>query len=123
MKKFPILAAFLCVCVMGGGPLHAETPVEKPVVVEDPALDALISADAKMQELTTGFGFAEGIVWMQKKGKPGYLLMSDIPANVIFKITADGKQSLFLDRSGYTGYDIWRVGFMQNNGRDKSDPK
>jgi len=42
---------------------------------------------------------------------------------VIFKLTPDGEQSLFLDRSGYTGYDIWRVGFIQNNGRDKSDPK
>ncbi len=44
---------------------------------------------------------------------------------MIFKLTPDGKQqSLYLDHSGYTGYDIWRVGFMQSNGKDrKSDPK
>lgn len=123
MKKISILASVLVILIAGNTALRAEKPDEKPIVKADPALDALISSDAKLEELTTGFGFAEGIVWMQPKGKPGYLLMSDIPANVIFKITADGKQSLFMDRSGYSGYDIWRVGFMQNNGRDKSDPK
>jgi gluconolactonase len=116
-------AALLCALAATIGSVAADTPVDKPVVRADAALDALISADAKMDVVTTGFGFAEGIVWIHKKGKPGYLLMSDIPANAIFKITPDGKQSLFLDRSGYSGFDIWRVGFIQNNGRDKDDPK
>jgi hypothetical protein len=30
----------------------------------------------------------------------------------------DGKVSLYLDHSGYTGYDIWNVGFEQTNGKD-----
>ena len=53
----------------------------------------------------------------------GYLLLSDIPANVIDKLTPDGKTSVYMEKSGYLGYDFWRVGFMQTNGRDKSDPK
>src|SRR5262245_7366195 len=47
-----------------------------------------------------------------------------MPANVIYKLSTDGKEkSLCLDHSGYTGFDIWRVGFMQTNGRSKDDPR
>lgn len=121
MKKIAVSALILG--ALAADLSFAQAPEQKPVIVADPAVETLISPDAKVELLATGFGFAEGIVWMQKKGKPGFLVMSDIPANVIFKITPDGKQSLYMDRSGYTGYDIWRVGFIQNNGRDKSDPK
>lgn len=50
----------------------------------DPALDALVSPDAKLEVVKGGFGFTEGALWVQK-GKSGYLLFSDIPANVIYK--------------------------------------
>ena len=101
----------------------ADPPVDKPVTKKDPALDALISADAKLEEIATGFGFTEGLVWVPER-HGGYLLMSDMPANVIYKVSTDGKKrSIWLDHSGYTGPDIWRVGFMQTNGRDKSDPR
>lgn len=93
----------------------------KTVVRLDPSLDALISPDARLERVRTGYGFLEGVVWVPDGG-PGYVLMSDMPANVIFKITPDGEQHLWLDRSGYRGYDIWRVGFMQTNGKDRSDP-
>src|SRR5580700_9752572 len=60
----------------------------------DPALDALVSPDAKVELLKGGFGFTEGPVWVQK-GKGGYLLFTDIPGNVIWKLTADGKASVY----------------------------
>jgi gluconolactonase len=124
MKTIAISAALLLALAVGAGLAHAQSADNKPAVVKiDPSFDALVSSDAKLELVSTGYGFVEGIVWVQKKGKPGYLLLSDMPANVIFKLTPDGKQSLFMDRSGYTGYDIWRVGFIQNNGREKSDPK
>ncbi len=104
------------------GAARAQQPAEHPVVKLDPALDALISPDARLEAVRRGCGFTEGIVWVPQGS--GYLLLSDMPANVIFKLSPDGKeQSLYLDHSGYTGYDIWRVGFMQNNGKDKSDPR
>jgi gluconolactonase len=99
---------------------RADQPFDHPVERLDPALDALVSPDAKMTLVKDGYGFTEGVVW-NDRGR--YLLVTDMPANVIFKLTPDGRQSLFLDHSGYTGYDIWRVGFMQTNGRDRSDPK
>src|ERR1044071_4002491 len=93
---------------------------EKPTVVRlDPALDALVSPDAKLELVKGGFGFTEGIVWVEK-GR--YLLFSDIPANVIYKLTPKGAASIYLQRSGYTKPDIWRVGFEQTNGKDPADP-
>ncbi len=80
-----------------------------------------MSPDSKLELVKGGFGFTEGALWVQK-GKSGYLLFSDIPANVIYKWTPDGKVSVYLDHSGYTGQDIWRVGFMQTNGKDRNDP-
>jgi gluconolactonase len=106
-----VFAAVLCI-----------TPaIAQDVVKLDPALDALVNPDAKVETVKGGFGFTEGPVWVQR-GKIGYLLFSDIPANVIYKLTPDGNASVYLDHSGYTKPDIWRVGFEFNNGKDPSDP-
>ena len=122
MRKSCVPAAAIAM-VMGIAAACADPPVDKPVTKKDPALDALVSSDAKLEEISTGYGFTEGLVWVAK-GKSGYLLLSDMPANVIYTLSTDGKQkSLYLDRSGYTGFDIWRVGFMQTNGRSKDDPR
>jgi gluconolactonase len=81
----------------------------------DPGLDTLISASAKIEKLADDFGFLEGPVWVHS-GKSGYLLFSDIPANAIKKWTPDGKVSVFLEKSGFTGTDLTGVGFQLNNG-------
>ncbi|MBZ5659858.1 MAG: SMP-30/gluconolactonase/LRE family protein [Acidobacteriia bacterium] len=81
----------------------------------DPGLDALISPDAHIEKLKDGFGFLEGPVWVHTT-KPGYLLFSDIPANVIDKWTPDGKVTTFLDKSGFAGDDPGDAGYQMNNG-------
>jgi gluconolactonase len=88
----------------------------------DPALDALVSPDAKVELVKDGFGFTEGPVWVQK-GNDGYLLFTDIPGAVVWKLTADGKASVFADNVGYTGPDRWRWGPISNNSKDRNDPK
>jgi gluconolactonase len=109
------------------GPVGAQAPSTlppasgSPVVRLDPALDALVSSDAKLERVATGFGFTEGNIWV-RQGKSGYLLFSDIPANVIYRMTPDGKTSIYMEKSGYTKPDIWRVGFIQTNGKDRNDP-
>ena len=110
MKKSLLLVFFLA-WFASGSPL-AQTPADKPVVKLDPSLEALISPDAKLELVKGDFGFTEGIVWVDQ-GNSGYLLLSDMYANVIYKLTPEGKVSLYLDHSGYTGYDIWRVGMPQ----------
>ena len=122
MKKLWMPVVVLFVITMGVGPATAQKPSDKPVVRLDPALDQLVPPDAKLEIVKGGFGFTEGALWVQQ-GKRGYLLFSDIPANVIYKWTPDGKLSVYLDHSGYTGQDIWRVGFIQTNGKDRNDPR
>ena len=100
----------------------AQSASDKAVVRLDPALDALVSADAKVETVKSGFGFTEGPVWVQK-GKEGYLLFTDIPGNVIWKLTPDGKASVYLSNVGYNGPEVWRWGGIQNNGYDRNDPK
>jgi len=60
------------------------------VVRLDPALDALMPTGAKA-ELLKGdyFGAIEGPVWVDE-GQSGYLLFSDMAANVIYKWTPAG---------------------------------
>jgi gluconolactonase len=114
--SFSALAAVLWICVP-----CASAQGDKPVILRlDPALDALVSADAKLELVKGGFGFTEGIIWVEQSR---YLLLSDIPANVIYKLTPRGETSIYMQRSGYTKPDIWRVGFEQTNGKDPSDPQ
>ncbi len=84
--------------------VHAEAAQKSaPVSRLDPALDAVISANAKLDVLKEDhFGLNEGPLWI-REGRSGYLLLSDIGANAIYKWTADGTLSLFLDKAGYTG--------------------
>jgi gluconolactonase len=104
--------------VMAGAvTLLAQAPPQNGVVRLDPALDALIHAGAKA-ELLKGdyFGATEGPVWVGE-GRSGYLLFSDMAANVIYKWTPAGALSVFLDKSGYTGTDLNNVGGQYTNGR------
>ena len=47
----------------------------------DPAMDALLEPDARMEELATGFYWTEGPVWWPEEGM---LLFSDVPQNTVF---------------------------------------
>ena len=119
MKRilFVALAVMLAPCST-----FAQTASGADVVRLDPALDALVSANAKVELVKGGFGFTEGPVWVQKR-REGYLLFTDIPGNVIWKLTQDGKASVFLTQVGYVGPEPWRWGSFQNNGRERSDPQ
>ena len=98
--------------------VHAQVPVPRPfkVVRLDPALDAIISADAKIEILGEHFGLTEGPVWIQDPAG-GYLLFSDCAANVIYKWMACKPLSVYLEKSGYTGTDTLNVGQQTVSGR------
>src|SRR5450631_2242296 len=101
---------------------NAQTANDQAVVRLDPALDALVAPDAKVELVKGGFGFTEGPVWVQQ-GKSGYLLFTDIPGGVVWKLTPDGKASVYLDNTGYQGPEVWRWGGIQNNGFERTDPR
>ena len=64
----------------------------------DPAFDALVPADARVEKLAEGFAWTEGPVW-RKSG--GYLLFSDIPNNTIYKWKEGEGLSVFIRPAGY----------------------
>ena len=96
-KVFSIL---FCIVVLGLRPSLAQTPDLSSVQKLDPALDAIISSSATVEVLKGDyFGNAEGPLWIDD-GPSGYLLFSDISANVIYKWTPEGELSVFLERTG-----------------------
>ena len=116
MKKISLTVLLLilgAITLLGAQTLNMDVLIRK-----DPALDKLISPSARLEQIGNNFGFLEGPVWNPQGG--GYLIFTDMPANVVYKWTpTDGKFSVLVDRCGYTGYDIWRVGMPQNNGREE----
>src|SRR5262249_20430940 len=99
MMKKQNAAVFLCLYLTVVVWIRAQPPAS-PVERLQPALEALLSADARLEAVKDGFGFLEGLIWVRQE-KSGFLLFSDIPANVIDKMTADGRVSVYLDQSGY----------------------
>jgi gluconolactonase len=70
------------------------------LVPEDPRFNTLVSPDAKIEVLATGFAWSEGPIWLRDRG---FLLFSDIPRNAIMKWSMEDGLSLFIKPSGYTG--------------------
>lgn len=66
----------------------------------DPALDALLAPDAKIEKLGDGFHWAEGPVWVPAKNA---LLFSDVPENRVYRWQEGEGISVFLEPSGFTG--------------------
>ena len=66
----------------------------------DPALDAIIQNDPKVEVIADGFEWSEGPVWIKEKNM---LLFSDVPTNTIYKWTAEKGKEVYLTPSGYTG--------------------
>ena len=83
----------------------------------DPGLDRLVPADAKIEKLAGGFQFTEGPIWIPKSAESdGYLLFSDPNNNVIYRWTQDGQVSIYMTKSGYRGIDIGEYGQPGSNG-------
>ncbi|MGH9679753.1 MAG: SMP-30/gluconolactonase/LRE family protein [Candidatus Acidiferrales bacterium] len=116
-KKLAVLFLVALAAALAGAGLFAQDAGKDvgKIIRLDPALDALISPSAHIGKLKGDFGFLEGPVWVHKT-KPGYLLFSDIPANVIDKWSPDGKVSVFLSHSGYHSDNPDDAGYIINNG-------
>lgn len=73
----------------------------------DPAIDAIVPKDFRIEKLAEGFGWAEGPVWVRNGG---YLLFSDVPGNKMWKWSEKGGLEKFLDPSGAAAPDpaVWR---------------
>ena len=66
----------------------------------DPALDAIVKADAQVEIIAEGFEWTEGPLWIEDQKA---LLFSDIPTNTIYKWTDEKGKETYLTPSGRTG--------------------
>lgn len=66
----------------------------------DSAVNSLISLDAKIEVLASGFEWAEGPLWLEEQQA---LIFTDVPTNKIWKWTEHDSLSLYLEPSGYLG--------------------
>jgi gluconolactonase len=112
VMKHAAIAAFLGLSVAGAQTPNTDSePRPFSITRSDPGLDAIIAPDAQAKTVASGFGFIDGPVWIKgRDGKPGYLLVSSIIDNVVYKVTSEGKVSVFLDKAGYTGTDFEHEG-------------
>ena len=94
------------------GTVSAPRSAQAKVVRLDPALDKIVSQNARLEMLAGGFQFTEGPVWHPD----GYLLFSDPNANTIYRWSRDGSVSVFRTKSGYSGFDIGRYRQPGSNG-------
>jgi len=104
MRFLPLATLML----MGTAYAAAPTKIEGATIDRwDPAMDAIVPKDWKIEKLAEGFGWAEGPIWV-KSG--GYLLFVDVPGNKMWKWSEKGGLEKFLDPSGATNPDmnVWR---------------
>jgi gluconolactonase len=62
----------------------------------DPGLDSVIAPDARLELLSDRFGITEGPAWVPDGGQ-GYILVSDLTANVIYRIAPRAGAMFFTD--------------------------
>jgi gluconolactonase len=113
-----MLVALVTASLIGLAAARGQTPDGTPFRIErlHPALDDVVAADARLELLGDRFALTEGPVWV-RDGEAGSLLFSDNAANVIYRWAAGRPLSVFLERSGYTGTDVSRVGAQTLAGR------
>lgn len=98
----------------GDGPPAKAAPFRIEKV--DPALDALIAPNAKLVEVAHGFGINEGVTWVPE-GNGGYVLVSGLIDNVVYKATLDGRITALIEKAGFSGDDATNTGFQTRSGR------
>jgi len=102
MSRRAGILTLLC-AVLGTGHVAAAqstitTAVGSKIERLDPALDALIDPNARIEKLADGFAWTEGPVWRRDKG---YLLFSDIPHNTVWKWNQAEGLSIYMRPAGY----------------------
>ncbi len=101
MKKLSSLIAFLSIFLLANNIVAQDTNKYPHATIErkNPAFDAVIKKNAKVEVIADGFEWVEGPVWVENKKM---LLVSEVLKNRIYKWTAQKGKELYLEPSGYT---------------------
>ena len=101
MKAFVAFALALVLAGCSSAPAPApakEIPAIGSIVRVDPAFDALVPKDAKIEKVAGGFTFTEGPLWRPE----GLLWFSDVPGNVVRSVTPTGEVKVIIPNAGGT---------------------
>ncbi len=110
MKKITVLIFFLSLFFLGY--TQENKPGTGTIEFVSKKLSKLIDKDAKIEIVAEGFQFTEGPLWLEKEQM---LLLSDVPANTIYKWTEANGKEVYVKPAGYTD-TAKRGGFMGPNG-------
>lgn len=93
-------------------------PAERFFTIEQnaPGLEELVRPGAEWQLLGDRYGLTEGAVWIDDD-EGGHLLFADLIANVIYRWDAKKGTTVFLEKAGYSGDDVWNQGTPTIRGR------
>ena len=100
MTRRALTIGVLTLC---GAAAHATEPFPAEaarIVSLDPRFDALVAPDASLEIIARGHRWLEGPAWNAAEGA---LYYSDIPANTIYRWSADDGVHVFLTPAGYSG--------------------
>jgi gluconolactonase len=107
MKNYPVILLLLLAnaCTLPSKNTEAIISERKYQVVGsieriDPEINSLITEDAQIEILASGFDWSEGPVWIEDQQA---LIFSDVPENKIYRWSEKDSISVFLEPSGYFG--------------------
>jgi gluconolactonase len=102
------------------GSMRGDGPPPEPrpfsITRMNAALDAIVRPDAELELVASGFGLNEGPVWVPD-GDEGFLLVSGLLDNVLYRVSADGFVSVYMEQAGFSGSDVNTVGAQTRSGR------
>lgn len=93
----PLLAGMVATALAGRARAQPGVTAAPTITRYDPGLDRILDANAPAEVLARGYRWLEGPVWI---ADGGYLLFSDVPANVVHRWTRSGGAVQFLKPSG-----------------------
>lgn len=94
-----VVAALSAASTMAASPSY---PTVGRVTAFDPAFNAIVASDARIEKIADGITWAEGPAWVRDGG---YLLFTDVPKNRLYRWSEREGLSVFLEPSGYAGPD------------------
>ncbi len=99
---FLSLALLFLYCTPSNKPTVPKTkyPIIGNIERIDPALDAIIPPNAKIEKIASGLTWAEGPLWVDQYQM---LLCSDVKMDRIYRWTEKEGLSIFIEPSGFTG--------------------
>ena len=81
----------------------ADSPGIGRIHAFDPAFNAIVPPDARIEKIADGFTWSEGPTWIRDGG---YLLFTDVPENTLYRWSEHDGLSVFLKPSGYAGPEL-----------------